>query len=226
MTKFPTLVYKFQEHIETAFINAEKCVSKVTEEILNMEGMSGKNTRHFYNNLLNMEDARYLEIGTWKGSSVCSAMCGNKATVLCIDNWSEFGGPKEEFLKNFEKHRGENDAAFIEQDCFQVDMSSFPKFNIYMYDGNHTKESHYKALVHYYDSLDDIFIFIVDDWNLKDVRDGTFESFEKLGLSVTYYSEIRLTDDDTHTPEPLAHQTWHNGIYVAVLMKKKPEEAS
>ena len=29
-----------------------------------MDGMTGKKTRHFYNNLLNTEDARYLEIGT------------------------------------------------------------------------------------------------------------------------------------------------------------------
>ena len=25
-----------------------------------------------------MKEARYLEIGTWKGSSICSAMCNNK----------------------------------------------------------------------------------------------------------------------------------------------------
>jgi len=91
---------------------------KITNEIINIDGMSGTKTRHFYNNLLNTEDVRYLEIGTWKGSSVCSAMCGNKATVVCIDNWSEFGGPKAEFLINFEKFKGENNATFIENDCF------------------------------------------------------------------------------------------------------------
>ena len=88
--------------IETSFHNAENNISKITSDIIAMEGMSGTKTRHFYNNLLNTEDARYLEIGTWKGSSVCSAMCANKAIVICIDNWSEFGGPKSEFLKNFE----------------------------------------------------------------------------------------------------------------------------
>ena len=89
--------------VETSFQNAENNISKITNDIITMDGMSGTKTRHFYNNLLNTEDARYLEIGTWKGSSVCSAMCGNKAKVVCIDNWSEFGGPKAEFLVNFEK---------------------------------------------------------------------------------------------------------------------------
>jgi hypothetical protein len=205
--------------IETAFINAENNISKNTNDIINMEGMSGTKTRHFYNNLLNTEDSRYLEIGTWKGSSVCSAMCGNKAKVVCIDNWSEFGGPKSEFLVNFEKFKGENQAIFIENDCYKVDVSKLPKFNIYMYDGNHTNESHYKALLHYYNCLDDVFIFIVDDWNWKDVRDGTLNSIEKLKLKILYEKEIRLTWDNSHTPQPQAKDTWWNGIYVAILKK-------
>jgi hypothetical protein len=205
--------------IDTAFQNAENNISKITNDIINMEGMTGIKTRHLYNNLLNTEDARYLEIGTWKGSSVCSAMCGNKAKVICIDNWSEFGGPKTDFLINFKKFKGENDARFIESDCFKLDVSLLPKFNIYMYDGNHTQDSHYKALLHYYNCLDDIFIFIVDDWNWKDVRDGTFNSIKKLNLKVLYEQKVRLTWDNSHTPQPLASQTWHNGIYVAILQK-------
>jgi hypothetical protein len=200
------------KNIKTAFKNAENNISKITDEIINMEGMSGIKTRHFYNNLLNTEDARYLEIGTWKGSSVCSAMCGNNATVVCIDNWSEFGGPKDDFLLNFENYKGENNAKFIESDCFDVDVSTLPKFNIYMYDGNHTNESHYKALLHYYDCLDDVFIFIVDDWNWKDIRDGTMDSIEKLNLKTLYEKEI-------YTPDNGTSETWWNGIYVAILQK-------
>jgi hypothetical protein len=205
--------------IETSFQNAENNISKITDEIINMEGMSGIKTRHFYNNLLNTEDARYLEIGTWKGSSVCSAMYGNKAQVVCIDNWSEFGFPKYEFLANFEKFKGENDATFIENDCYKVDVSTLPKFNIYMYDGNHTDESHYKALLHFYNCLDDIFIFIVDDWNCKDVRYGTLEAINNLNLKVLYKKELRLTWDNSHTPNPQARDTWWNGIYIAILQK-------
>lgn len=209
----------YQTLVETAFQNAENNISKITTDIINMEGMSGIKTRHFYNNLLNTENARYLEIGTWKGSSVCSAMCGNKATVVCIDNWSQFGGPKAEFLVNFEKFKGENDATFIEDDCYKVDVSLLPKFNIYMYDGNHDNESHYNALLHYYNCLDDVFIFIVDDWNWEEVRNGTIKSIKKLNLKVLYEKEIRLTWDNSHTPRDQAFQTWHNGIYVAVLQK-------
>ena len=206
----------YKRLVETAFQNAEHSISKITNEIIAMEGMSGTKTRHFYNNLLNAKDARYLEIGTWKGSSVCSAMCNNKSKVVCIDNWSEFGGPKSEFLVNFEKFKGENEASFIENDCYKVDVSALPKFNIYMYDGNHSNESHYKALLHYYHCLDDVFIFIVDDWNWKDVRDGTVNSIQKLNLKVLYEKEIRLSWDEKTTHEK---NTWWNGIYVAILQK-------
>ena len=210
-----------QTLIETAFEKAENNTSKLSNAILELDGMTGNKTRHFYNNLLNTPDARYLEIGSWKGSSVCSAMFENKAKVVCIDNWSEFGGPKDEFWTNFESYKGENDAVFIESDCYKVDVSLLPQFNIFMYDGCHSAESHYKALVHYYSCLDDTFIFIVDDWNWDTVRNGTMDSIRHLNLKVLYEKEIRLTYDNSHTPQPEAKLTWWNGIYIAILQKPK-----
>ena len=216
------ILYKMETYktlIKTAFQNAENNISKITNDIINMEGMSGTKTRHFYNNLLDISDARYLEIGTWKGSSVCSAMCGNKAKVICIDNWSEFGGPKNEFVSNFKNFKGDNEAFFIESDCYKVDVSTLPKFNIYMFDGNHTEESHYNALLHYYNCLDDLFIFIVDDWNWTDVRNGTISCIKKLNLKVLYEKEIRTTMDNSVPPQPFLSQNWWNGIYIAILQK-------
>jgi len=120
------------------------------------------------------------------------------------------------------------------QGC-KYDISKLPKFNIYLFDANHEEESHYKALVHYYECLDDIFIFIVDDWNLKDVRDGTYRSFKKLNLKIIYDREVRLIWNDEHTynmcdklkldngkifGKELGYNTWHNGIYIAVLQKQ------
>lgn len=210
----------YKNHVEKSFEDADNYISKITDEIINMEGASGHKTRHFYNNILNIDDARYLEIGTWKGSSVCSAMYNNKANVVCIDNWSEFGNHKEEFLLNFNKFKGNNDAVFIENDCFTLDISTLPKFNIYMFDGNHKYESQSKALTHYYDCMDDIFIYIVDDWNWKDVREGTYDGIKKCNLKVLYEKEIRLTNDDSHTPPPQSTNTWWNGMCIYILQKQ------
>jgi len=203
----------YKNILDKAFENAENNISKITYDILSIDGMSGAKTRHFYNNLLNYNDARYLEIGTWKGSSVCSAMYNNKATVVCIDNWSQFGGPKDEFLVNFEKFKGENKAIFIENDCFKIDVSKLPKFNIYMYDGDHSNENHQNALLHYYNCLDDIFIYIVDNWYWQKVRDGTNKVIKDLNLKILYEKNI-IKSNYIATPDK-----WMYGIYIVLLQK-------
>jgi hypothetical protein len=205
--------------VEKSFENAENYTSKITDDIINIKGMTGIKTRHFYNNLLNTEDARYLEIGVWKGSSVCSAMCNNKATIVCIDNWSELGGPKYEFLVNFEKFKGKNKTTFIENDCYKINVSILPKFNIFLYDGLSDYDSHYKILCRYYICLDDIFIFIVTNWNWEFVRSATLESINNLNLKLLYKKEIRLTWDNTHTPLSEAIYTWWNGLFITILQK-------
>jgi hypothetical protein len=212
---------KYIHHVQTSLINALSQKSNVALDILKMEGMSGRLTRHLYNNLLSMDDARYLEIGVWLGSSTCAAMCGNRASVVCIDNWSEFGKAKESFMNSFNKYKGQNNAIFIEDDCFNVDVSTLPKFNIYLYDGNHEKEYHYKALSHYYNCLDDIFIYIVDDWNWLHVREGTMDAIRQLNLNILWGREIKTTDDDTHPPWGSPDQlAWHNGCFIAVILKE------
>jgi hypothetical protein len=209
-----------EDFVKKCIENAENSISKLPDEILDMEGMCGNKTRHFYNNLLNMEDARYLEIGTWMGTSLCSAMYGNKANIVCIDNFSQFSGPKEKFLENLVKYSGENKVTFIEENAWNVDVHATfrEKINVYVYDGGHEYTDHYNALTHYHPCLDDEFIFVVDDWNWKPTRDGTFDSIKDLGLVVKFKHEIRLTDDDSHTPPwGGGRQTWHNGIGIFIL---------
>jgi hypothetical protein len=213
------MTIQFVEHLEKCFDLAYAKQSNVDSGILEIDGATGEMTRHFYNNLLTMKGARYLEVGTYKGSSVCAAMCNNTAKVVCVDNWSEFDGPKEEFLANYKKYKGKNDATFIEQDCFTLDTANLGKFNIYMYDGNHSSDSHYKALSHFIPCLDDTFVFIVDDWNWDQVRNGTLDAIRDLGLSVLWKKEIRLTNDGSHTEVNEAKATWWNGIFVCVLQK-------
>ena len=203
------------KNIEGSLYNTDKYISKITNDILNMEGMSGKKTRHFYNNLCSMDNTRYLEIGTWKGSSICSAMCNNKMTCVAIDNWSEFGGPKNVFLENFNKFKGENNATFIEKNCWDIDVSKLGKFNIYMYDGNHTETSHYQALKHYLTCLDNEFIYLVDDWNVEDVRNGTIKSIKDNKCEILYQKEIF-----TNAINGMGYgYEWWNGISIFVIKK-------
>lgn len=205
------LIHKYISHVEKAAQDAINHKSKCSGDILALDGMSGAITRHFYNNVVSMEGTRYLEIGTWKGSSTCSAMFGNEADVVCVDNWSEFGDVKNDFLNNVEKFKGSNKLTIVEKDAFTTSMLDFPhKFNIYLYDGHHSIESHEKSLTHLIDAMDDVFIFIVDDWGWGDSRTGTHQALAKLGLVIEY--------EQSHY-SPGGGGGWWNGTGVYVLRK-------
>ena len=223
---------KLVEHVKSSLGDAEALKTKLTEEIFELRGMSGKKTRIFYNNICSMEDARYLEIGTWAGSTVCSAMYKNKMKCLCMDNWSwnkkpqkrqgQNTGPKDEFLKYFNKYKGENDADFLEGDCWDHDPSKLGKFNIYMYDGKHTTEATTRALTHYISCMDDEFIYMVDDWNMshltKKVKLGTMKGIEECGLEVLWSKGIN-TDHAKRKKTGGCKDGWWNGIGIFVLKK-------
>ena len=90
---------------------------------------------------------------------------------------------------------------------------------MYLYDGNHSEESQYKAISYYKGSLDDVFVFIVDDWNWKDVREGTNKAIIDNNLSIVWKKEIRLTKDNSFSNQEEADKTWWNGIGIFILKK-------
>ncbi len=207
-------------HIQQAFENAQKGISKCSPELLAMDGMTGKKTKHLYNNLLDMPDARYLEIGVWLGSSTCSALYKNNVTYACaVDNWSEYGGPKAQFQANLERFQITDKVKFLEADFMKLDVSALPKFNIYLFDGGHEYEDHVMALFHMLDCLDDIFIFIVDDWNWRNVRGATQFAIEQCGCKILHGIEVRMTTDDMATDPEIAKEEFWNGVCILLLQK-------
>ena len=107
-------------HVENAIYNAELGISKLDRHVLHAKGMSGNFTRHFYNLVCSMHNVRYLEVGSWYGSTMCSALCGNSIDAVAIDNWSQFNGDKNIFIKNIKEHLGMSKVQLIERDCFIV----------------------------------------------------------------------------------------------------------
>lgn len=205
------------DHVEISFERAELLQSKISQDIKDMEGMTGEKTRHFYNNLLTMPDARYLEIGVWKGSSCCAAMFGNKAKIDLIDDFSGFGSPKDEFMSNLVKYKDKNDVIFNEVDCFKIDPNLLRhKFNIFLFDGDHSHESQRKGLEYYLPVMEDEFIFIIDDWNWKQVRTGTKQAIRDNNLEVLYMKEIFTNNNDEFNNDA---KGWWNGICCVILKK-------
>ena len=227
----------YSKILKTAFFQSWAINTKIPDWIRFMPGMSGRKYRYLINNLVSLiEDARYLEIGSWTGSTACSAIYGNKVKTVCIDNWSQFNNtedipyqrvlniknPKKEFEINTKKVISEKiDFKFIESDFRKINYNEVGKFNIYVFDGPHEIKDQYDGIAIVQPSLDDIFILIIDDWNTSHIRQGTLEVINDLNIKIISKIEIMTTQDNT-MPKLFQCQfsDWHNGYLIAVCQKQ------
>jgi SAM-dependent methyltransferase len=207
--------------IKNSLTKALSNESDIDPDILSMVGMSGRKYRHFINNLIrSVDQPRYLEVGCWAGSTLCSAISYNGVKATGIDNWSEFGGPKDHFLANVARYTTPGaHVNFIESDFRKVDYASLGIYNIYLFDGPHEYQDQYDGLVLALPAMEKQFIFIVDDWNWEKVRLGTFGAIKALDINIAYSVEIRSTLDGTQPPVNGNLSDWHNGYFIAVLEK-------
>ena len=207
-------------HVIKSIKNAYLGKSKLTKDIFRIPGMSSSSGRSLLNNICSLKGARYLEIGTWKGSTFVSALYKNENTLsraVAIDNFSQFNASdvKKTLLENINRFLVTNKIKFYDNDSFKLDLAklSGEKFNIYFFDGEHTVESQYLAFTYYNDVLSDNFIAIVDDYNWSNVKEGTQLAFKDLNYQILYEQFL-----------PSKHNgdlsTWWNGTYIAVISKK------
>lgn len=201
-------------HVKHSIMNAKRMKSKIDNPaILEIDGMSTSKTRHLLNNLCSLPNSSYLEIGVWKGSTWISALYNNYKEIneaAAIDNWSQFGGPKEAFTANCKTFLFNNKYKFIDLDSFQLNpLTLFTKpVNIYFYDGCHLQESQRKAFTYYNEIFDDVFIAVVDDWSSEVHRIGTFQAFDELHYEVLFEDSL-----------PAGENEFWNGQYIAVIRR-------
>lgn len=229
--------------IEGAFVTAHAYSSKLPNAILTMEGMSGLKYRHFLNRLFELlgvhQVTNYLEIGSWKGSTLCSSIYGNNVNALAIDNFSEFGdvafkdGPKplahtsrEVFGDNFNKTahwspRSNLIANMMDADCFTVNPAQIPfKADVYFYDGEHSYASQYRAFTHFDTALANQCVIMVDDYEAvlpNPPREATQAAFKDLGYKVV--KDWHNKEGDGGVAD--GRRYWWNGVYVALINKTR-----
>ena len=184
---------------------------------LSNQGMSSTKNRIFLNELLSQDsnEINYLEIGTWLGSTFISALFNNSLkSAIAIDNFSQFSGTMTDFMTNCTKSNLSN-FKFINSDCFNLsatDKNIIKDVNVYFYDGDHTHEDQRKALTYYIDVLQNVFIFIVDDWNHVPTKTGTRAGLLETSLIVHKDWELPANYNGDR-------DNWWNGLYVAVCEK-------
>ena len=212
-------------HVEKALWKAQSFESKIDCPLHETEGMSGIKTRHLYNNLCSLElpdrPLRYLEVGSYTGSSLCAALYKNKhVKAWAFDNFSEFDGPVDKFRTNIERFIPDANLTFRQEDFFKADLSELEnQIDVYLYDGPHEREFHREAIVKAWSALAPESIVIVDDWNWSWVREGTYQGLLDVGARVVKSWEIRHTWDNTHTPERVRDLEFWNGIAIFVVSK-------
>ena len=100
----------FIKKIKEALMDSLSLNRKISNDILKMDGLSGRKYRSLINSLVDkVKNPSYLEIGSWLGSTACSAIFKNNLAITCIDNWSqvffekEFPNPEKTFSENINK---------------------------------------------------------------------------------------------------------------------------
>ena len=123
-------------------------------------------------------------------------------------------GIKDGLFSNFNNILGYS-PNIIEEDCFSFNPldKGLKDINVYFYDGEHEEIDQYLAITHYYDSLADNFILIVDDTNYPPVLQGTFRAIADKKLKINYHRTLFATHNGDGT-------NFWNGLYIAVLSKQ------
>ncbi len=207
-----------KSRVEIAIDFAERGRSQLPQAILELEGMSSPKVRHLLNNLNHWPDARYLEIGCWKGSTLISALFGNQAQHWAIDNFCEYEGSESILRERCKQHLG-TEPNFFNADCFALDLNKagIEDVNVYFYDGWHSFGAQRQALTHFIDRMEPTFIYIVDDWGGNEglpVREGTLLAIQELGLEIIHERTL-----------PGGPGQWWNGLWVAVLSRQSKKAA-
>jgi hypothetical protein len=219
---------RYARLVKAALIDAMRADIDRSQGIYTIDGMSGARYRYFINALARSFGLPgYLEIGSWMGSTLCAAIHGNAVRALAIDNWSQFGGPRDAFLANVARFRTPDaTVGFLEGDFRQVPFhdlaAQLPPFDIYLFDGPHEEIDQYDGLIRALPVLADAFVFICDDWNWAQVRSGTHRAIIEAGLELLYSAEIRTSLDNSHGEPRFKESDWHNGYFIAVLRKPEP----
>ncbi len=166
----------------------------------------------------------YLEVGTYLGKSLISAMLGNpRRRVFACDNFSEFTATNsyEQLKRNLEAYNLLEQVDFFNADFPSVltkDKISLP-IGVYFYDGPHDEESHYRGIKIVEPLLSDEALVIIDDWRFAPdsqsyAKSGTERAIAESvhGWQMLYELSARYNGD---------RAMWWNGVAVYAFNRRR-----
>lgn len=190
---------------ERALDRAKRGRSSLPETALNVSGMSSPWVRHLLNNLCASAHT-FVEVGSYHGSTLLSAMLGNPTLEAhAIEHWRQYGG-RQVFDENMARF---NLSPIVHVDDFRNVLIQSP-IDVFFYDGAHDEHDQYEAICHFSHQLRSPAKIIVDDWNWERVQSGTKRGMMDSRMTVHQSWEL-LSDHNGDL------KTWWNGLFLAVV---------
>jgi hypothetical protein len=151
--------------------------------------------------------AAFVNVGVWHGFTFLAGLVGNAGQrCIGVDNFSEFGGPKDAFLPRFERWRGASHE-FHEMDysLYFASRHAGP-IGVYLYDGEHSYANQLKGL----EAAEPFFtkdcVVLVDDTNDDDPRRATYDFMAARPGKYRVLLDVRTAAN--------GHPTFWNGLIV------------
>jgi len=119
------------------------------------------------------EGESYVEVGTYLGTSLISAMLGNDGDFVAIDNWSMGDGSREQLEANLERYGFAGGPAILEGDAFETLRSRALEgrsVGAYYYDNGHEYEQQLDGMRLVEPYLASPSLLIVDDTDWERVE--------------------------------------------------------
>ena len=149
----------------------------------------------------------YVEVGTFRGTSLVAAMLGNEADFVGIDDFSFGDGTREQLERNLGRF-GLSGATILEGDAFELVPGGAlggRRVGVYYYDNGHEYEQQLEGLRMIEPYLADRALLIVDDSDWERVARATADYLESQPLARLL---LELEGKDRGAP------AWWEGVQV------------
>lgn len=119
----------------------------------------------------------FVNVGVWNGFTFLAGLADNQDRhCVGIDNFSQFGGPREAFLERFETLRNPVRHTFHDMDYEEYFAHTHSgTIGLYIYDGDHSREHQRRGLEVAEPYLAPGSVILIDDTNDPGPRGGTFD---------------------------------------------------
>ena len=154
------------------------------------------------------DDQCFVNVGVWHGFSLLCGMANNPAKrCIGIDNFSQFGGPKEVFSDRFDLRKS-SQSSFYDMDYVEY----FTKIHhepigFYIYDGEHSYANQFNGLKVAEPFFAPNCLVLVDDTNWNEPRQATLDFLSHSSFGYKIIVEKSTANN--------GHPTWWNGILLA-----------